>query len=569
MKNLFSGVLLALFLLFTSACTKLDLNDIGDFMYTPSLVLPIGNVSVDVGQLMTSIDSTYIKTDSASKMFYFEWVMPQDTLVAVDLHQYAQGAEFSKQYNLFDELKKGVGLSGVGQQGAVTLPADRYSFDFKELYAFDYNENIPGSKVYRIDSCMLTQATLNLDVSAIGITLSSTNHIEVGMKFPTIVVDGRPLTFLGKMTEQSMNLSDVYEDFPLRFSDAENSVPMELSFTLVSDGTAEVMPDAGIMLSTQFDFINLKSIFGYFYQKEALYENKFSVEVPANSIFEQLGEGNKLLIRDPQLKFVLKSNVGIPIEIQLDNLGVADKSGNKVMADFNGSSSMSKQLKMPELLPGGEVETTYTEVLLNRENGATNKLFTIVPQTFNADFRLFSHDVDAKAEHFLVGEPHVYVDANMVMPFVFDAGTVFGYDTIIDVDFSSIAPSDTFKIEALNLYFDIANSMPLSLDFSLDFLDAEGNVLFEGEPTKIGAAEVDAEGRAVAPSSQHLEVRCKGETIDKVLSAQSIGMSVTLSGKDADSGIYLQCTDSLSMKMSAFIKAAVAVDLDNMAGEQN
>lgn len=564
-------ILCIIALLSIASCTKLNLDDMGDVNYSPSLVFPVGKIHAGLDQLISSVDSTYIGVDDETKTFYLSWKSEKDTVVTIDIHDYAQGAEHNLDFsiasseggkNIFDQLPPYV--------TEIDLPADDYHFTLESTYPFDYNESIPGEKDYRIDSCHIYSATLDLTVDASDLEISEVNYLDVALRFPTIVIDGEALVLTDRMTSSHGRLMEVYNDFPVAFLEGyeRNEVPMVATFTYHSDGTATLSRNARLKFMTYFHLSGFNKLYGYFYNAEPLTSDKIETDVPSNSLLDMLLVDNKLLVHDPQVIFNLYSNSGIPMTIEIANVRTEDKNGNSVSANFESSAEKRIDVVMPAIGTDGKVEPATTTVVLNRENAETNKLLTILPSKFFYEWAVYASDADrAYYPHLITETPNVMADVEVKLPLVFDAGTHFNYDTVIDADLTGIIPTDTIDIKALSLNFAIQNAIPLAIDLKLDFLDDNDNVIFSGEETKIEAAVVDEQGRSTAPSNQTLVVNCKEETIDKILSTKRIGFNTTISGRDAQSGIYLQTTDSLSVGISAFLKLGATININSALGK--
>ena len=97
-------------------------------------------------------------------------------------------------------------------------------------------------------------------------------------------------------------------------------------------------------------------------------------------------------------------------------------------------------------------------------------------------------------------------------------------------------------------------------------IDGNGNITYstpEGS-IKIPSAVVGNDGASETATQQRLKLEFTGENITKVLDAKSIAFEITVSGMDENAKIKLRTTDSLSIKISAFAKAGVTFDIENL-----
>ena len=125
---------------------------------------------------------------------------------------------------------------------------------------------------------------------------------------------------------------------------------------------------------------------------------------------------------------------------------------------------------------------------------------------------------------------------------------------------------DYVDIQEVVLYLDITSMMPIALDATAYFIDGNGNITYstpEGS-IKIPSAVVGNDGASETATQQRLKLEFTGENITKVLDAKSIAFEITVSGMDENAKIKLRTTDSLSIKISAFAKAGVTFDIENL-----
>lgn len=557
---------------FFAACTDIDLDKLDDAAYSPSLLVPIGSITTDVAHLISSVDSTNIKVDDETKTVYFEYVIPEYNVKPIDMYRYAHGAKVNMAFqiednqtlkNLFDGIPPELGIDQI------PLPAGELDFFLKQEYNFDFDD-IEDEIEYIVYGCNVAHSDLQINVDVDGITLSDENYLVVEINFPTVKqADGQTIVFTDRIAENTSVLKCTYKDFILSFMKDKDGdcVPMEVSLKLHSDGSATVNRSAAIFLSVQFNSMDFKNITGYFYKTKPLVSGDSLINIGGSALFGNFMDDSKFLLHDPKITLEMTHNLGIPFEFDINRFNASDKNGNKVYLDFNGSPSRKIQIPAASMNADGSVEQVQVSLEFNRENGATNRLFTIIPEIMEYSWDIYSNSKDKSQSHFVTSDLFLNVKGRMTAPFVFDAGTVFCYDTIIDMDLSGILPSsDTLTVETLKLFFDIANSVPIAIGIQLDFLDADGKVLFRGSNTVVESAVVDAEGKAVAPSCQSLDIICESDMIEKIFSAKKIGLKTQISGRDAGAAIYLRTTDTLSVKMSAFAKLSAAFGL---AGIQN
>lgn len=558
-------LLIASVVLFLGACTNLDLDNLGDVNYSPSLVLPIGTVTTDVGTLISSIDSV-VEIDEETKTLYFEYEIPEQTVSPMDLDKYSHGSEIKLEQRLDKATVINELFDRFPNINEVPLPADDYEFEMNERYFFSFNDIGSDDMEYKIYGCHVSSADFQIDVDIDGIQLSEDNYIDISVTFPTIDLPAREtLVFTERITENITTLKQTYNNFYLQFAEDDNgnSVPMNVTLTLHSSGTTNITREAAIRFSTQFHTMGFKDIQGFFYQKEPLMSGDSTISIGSNAVLDNIMDGNTLLFHNPQISLELTHNVGVPFEVDINEFCASDKNGEKRCLTFDGFHSKKIQIPAAIMEEDGTASIVVENLTFDRENGGTNNLFSILPESVKYSWAIYANKKDESAHQFVTSDLFFKFKGKMHVPFVFDAGTRFAYDTIFDADLSELIPaSDTLKIEAVKLFCDIANSIPIDLAIKLTFFGENDEILFESKETSVKSAKVDDEGRAIAPSDQKLDIVCKGETIDKVLQAKRIALRATVSGYDAESGICLRTTDSLSVKLSAFATVSATLTLN-------
>lgn len=549
--------------LILSGCTTLDLDNLGDINYNPSLAIPIGSFHTGIMDLIKNVDSTNVKVDAETNTLYILYEEPENEITVINQEEFAQGMnmEYTVDISQLDEFQDIINsMPGNWPYNYIPLVQGEYKFNYNTTYSFGYNKGETGdNEITRIDRGNFKTAVIQIGFQIDGITVSSDNPLDITLRFPGIKIDGQEYQLHRTIYTNNIEIEDQLNDFYIQFLNATNSeTRMYTEFNLNSNGNAKIYRDAKIKFTTQFKFVGFNSLFGYIYEKDPLINDNFSFSIPTD-FFQTDFQDNKLLFRDPQIAFKFRSNIGIPITLQLDSIYAEDTDGTRVDADFNGSSSINISLNTPDADSqiGEFVTTTET---FNRDNGATHKLFSIIPENINCTYKVFANHKDDGKQQFLVGTPTINVGIAAKIPLVFDTGTKFSYQSTLPVDIESSLNMDAVTIDALNLYFEVSNSLPVETNVKLIFKDSDGNVTHEGEKT-IQSSIVDESGKTQQPFiDKDFSICATGEVMENILRSAELTYEVTISDGAAKKGIYLQTTDAIDLKISAFAKAKATID---------
>lgn len=552
-------------ILILSGCTTLDLDNLGNLNYNPSLVIPIGSFHTSIMDLIKNVDSTNVKVDAETNTLYILYEEPENEITVINQEEFAQGVnmKYTVDISQLDEFHDIINsVPGNWPYDYIPLEQGKYKFKYNTTYSFGYNKGNEGdNEITRIDHGNFKTAVIQIKIQIDGITVSSDNPLDITFRFPGIKIDEQEYQLHKTISTNNIEIEDLLNDFYIQFLNATNSeTRMYTEFNLNSNGNAKIYRDAKIQFTTQFKFVGFNSLFGYIYEKDPLINDNFSFSIPTD-FFQTDFQDNKLLFRDPQIAFKFRSNIGIPITLQLDSIFAENTDGTRVDADFNGSSSIDINLNTPDADSqiGEFVTTTET---FNRDNGATHKLFSIIPENINCTYKVFANHKDDGKQQFLVGTPTINVGIAAKIPLVFDTGTKFSYQSTLPLDIESSLNMDAVTIDALNLYFEVSNSLPVETNVKLIFKDSDGNVTHEGEKT-IQSSIVDESGKTQQPFiDKDFSICATGETMENILRSAELTYEVTISDGAAKKGIYLQTTDAIDLKISAFAKAKATIDTE-------
>ena len=274
------------------------------------------------------------------------------------------------------------------------------------------------------------------------------------------------------------------------------------------------------MRDLEFDLVE-----GYFGKMEEIIEEDIlDLDISA---LENLSSGIRL--ESPNLRFTAENGMGIPFDIDLQLVGVNDNEMISLngpvleidpeattVTDFNSANS-----SLVDLLAMNPTEMRYSGTVLSNPNndGVLNN--TIRPNTditigFEMDLPLYLRIEDALTTD------------TLALDFVADEGE----NSTIDF------------IESVLLKFHIENEFPLDVKLTVFFTDSvSGSVLDSLNLDLLDAAEVDLNGRTIAPNIYERNIQLNSDQIDALFNANRALLDIRMNSYDYENVAVRLYTD--------------------------
>lgn len=543
----------------TGCITDINTNEIDkEINLGTSLVLPIGNVHADMLYLLDIVDSTYVSSDSTNGLcLLYE---QQNINLNFNLDTSFRKGEYLietltlKTEPCFDELF-GLIPSHIEK---VPLPSGSYKFSKKTKYDLNFNKN-KEDEIIKIDSAVIGQANVDFKVFVQGIELSEDNMLIMSFHYPTLLSEEYEHMFEDiVITRNEFSISETLHEFLARFNQLEdgNLIDLTVDFNLMSTGTTTISRDAKITFETEINLMDAREAYGFVWYRDPLEAGNISYEIPQDIFDNEILTKNNLLFSNPEIDLKLKTNVGVPLRLELNNV-YATKGDRIEYASFNGKSTAQKDLIVPKM----PFDSAITQVVLNREYGSLHTLLSMLPEHINLDYKVTTPLTEkGENQQFFTLPLLAKLDIQTKLPFQFDPTTSFSYKDTLDADMSALQDSaifNTIDIDTINVYLDITNSLPVNVEIKLWYLDEQDQIITESNSIIIHSGIVNAEGRVTTPTVENLILSTTGETIVDVLKTKKIIISVAIEGYDENSFIYFQTTDAIDIKVGAFLKANI------------
>lgn len=436
--------------------------------------------------------------------------------------------------------------------------------------------------------------------------LMDDSNIDVEIYFPKKMKEGSYLKITFKEEELLLNpeiypdnsivvdLENIDEEHPLvetyinlygamlRFN-GNNSININFTGYVSTDSDMEISNVFQITLDCShmkphITFINIGNA------RDIVVKEK---EIDFDYAQDVYASGLNLPFYDPEIFMTCHNNIGVPARYTIEYVeGISSSTGQTVRADFNGSESISYVLNTPnydeisdlshqELL-GYDVSqlTKYTELILDRENGRTDKLFKIKVDKLRYKYHIRSEETDRSKVHFFFHDSDIETKEITKLPLWFEGDTedpdnnfrLTRNDTVA-LSFSSLSILEDATVAEGSkaiLKFYYKNHLPLDVEAKLKFIDSEDNeiILTVSKEYVIKSGEVDEFGNVIKESEpeEMLMLPLSYKDLQQVLSKQvRVAFEYKLENKE-HKNVFLKSTDWLDLKIMFHTTLSATLD---------
>ena len=394
-----------------------------------------------------------------------------------------------------------------------TGPSETFAFDleFDDDVSIDFINLSGGALEYSYESSVNTTLELDLEIPQ----LKDPN----GDSFKEVLMIGNTS---GNEETISINL----DGYQFNFEDTENQ--LEINYA------SKITPTNGYASFNENDFVNLSIgvvdlefslIEGYFGQIiETIEPGELDVDV---SLLEDITSGIKL--ETPNLIFTIDNTVGIPFEIDLDLKGT------------NGAKSESITDALFEVVSAYD-EAVSTRVVFNETNNLS-ELIALAPEIISYSGSVTSNPDGNTGPNSISPGTGISFGFEMDLPLYLRISEAVTTDTMA-IDLSDSDDFTSEDIEAISCKLNVENEFPLDVNLMILFSDSlSGTTLDTLQVGLLQAAEVDENGKTVAPKVYSLEVDLDSDQIDALFNANQILLDMKVASYDFENQAVRLYTD--------------------------
>ena len=394
-----------------------------------------------------------------------------------------------------------------------TGPSETFAFDleFDDDVSIDFINLSGGALEYSYESSVNTTLELDLEIPQ----LKDPN----GDSFKAVLMIGNTS---GNEETTSINL----DGYQFNFEDTENQLEINYASKITTtNGYASFNENDFVNLSIGVVDLEFSLIEGYFGQIiETIEPGELDVDV---SLLEDITSGIKL--ESPNLIFTIDNTVGIPFEIDLDLKGT------------NGAKSESITDALFEVVSAYD-EAVSTRVVFNETNNLS-ELIALAPEIISYSGSVTSNPDGNTGPNSISPGTGISFGFEMDLPLYLRISEAVTKDTMaIDLPDSDDFTSE--DIEAISCKLNVENEFPLDLNLMILFSDSlSGTTLDTLQLGLLQAAEVDENGKTVAPKVYSLEVDLDSDQIDALFNANQILLDMKVASYDFENQAVRLYTD--------------------------
>ena len=322
---------------FLTTCNKdyFDLDKLSDEIeLEPQLVAPLVYGNMSLNNIVELFDSAGYIHEFEDGLIYLAY---SDTAFAVSADTMVDVPDkLVTEYYIDSDIDIPIWLgSGVG---------DTVSFYKSELFTFELDGND------RVDSIQVKGGQMVIDVMssfehAGKLTISSSQILDVNRDtFVTVVDISDPG---GTFMDQQIFPTDGYCIKSESVNDT-NFVAINFQLDLINSG-ALINPDDVCEIQASFEDLGFYSVFGFIDSRDLITESG-SFDIP---LYEENPDLASLVFNDPRINIYISSSVGIPLEVELDNvIATSSRDGSQVELTFTEGHPF--QVEAPTLAQLGQ-----------------------------------------------------------------------------------------------------------------------------------------------------------------------------------------------------------------------
>lgn len=305
--------------------------------------------------------------------------------------------------------------------------------------------------------------------------------------------------------------------------------------------------------------------------------------------------GINLPFYDPVIYMTCLNNIGVPARYYIDYVeGISSSTGEVVRAKFGENDYTSLVLNTPtydeikdlshEELLNFDINklTKYSELVLDREYGHTDRLFKIKVDKLRYKYRIRSEETDRHNVHFFFHDSDIETKESTKLALWFEGDVenpdknfrITRKDTV-DLDLGEISSilEDANVTEnskgVLKFYY--KNHLPLGVDAKVKFIDENDReiMLSCADEFIIESGEVDEFGNVIKEKEpqEALMLVLTGADLDELFSKQvRVALEYTLENEN-QKNIFLKSTDWLELKILFHLDGSIIIEPEKMKEE--
>jgi len=568
--RVFISNLIFLCLIFVSCEADIDLHNISDEVsLKPSVIVPLGSASVNLGEILTNNDNDKsIVVGADDEIYYLNFDSTEFKFREINLLANAQplSLNFSFPSLAFKTIPPQTSLPVQTAPGYLNLGINL----------------TPATE--RIDSVLIERAVLLLTLNQTDVNIPIEN-ISINLTLPLSQIkmrnSGAPNILLVQPTAYGVPTQVVLTNFMLYTLNNAQGFPLNIELhAKTGDSPLFITPTAELQLVTRFDEMSFAVAYGYF-EPAVIATKTLQLAIDLN---KDLPDG-LLKFTNPQVDITAVSNIGTYLRFQVDSVkafSMSNPNVTPVYAWFDGQTNSTVNFKNKPADPGDWV--TEDMPTLDKDNGKTDQLFANEPKPdmLEYKFKISLNEESIKKDptpNFITPDAAIKVFIKTKIAMQLNQGSYYEFHDSIGQGFKSVSDAldklPELNIDSTFLIFNITNGLPVNATLDIVLLDSLGKELLDSLGNKlltevqkkyiIQAAKVSVDGLVLPgkETKQTLNIFLPLQQADAIRTLYSIAYNVRIEGQEL-SKIHFTSKNNFNLIAGIFVKGKIDTNVSTL-----
>lgn len=536
-RGLFKNFLVLLVIVgLVSACNLSYFEDaeFGDFVWDPSLAVPIGEITYTIDELFDELN------DAGAQVG-----VNDENIVTISYTESLQSQTASAFLSILDQnfsgrLEAGVDINNPGVSTTVTV-SQRFEYDISQRNQEEYD-------------------SIEFSSGQVDLTITSELDADINFSMRLFSLENKtsdnPMTFTGVLSPSSpvFNGNRALSNFDGEFSkdangDPEsNKVVVELEYEIMVEPGSQVNSDDAVSFDVSLSNAQFRTVFG----DVGTQGLDVNFQVVNLDFFRDFDAGG-ITFTDPVFNFVFENGFGFPLGIDFKNITAIGNEGQIV--PLTGTATDAPTIVDAPLVDDiGTVETS--NFVLNSSNSNIADLLSAQPRKVIMEVNAETNpDTGPSQYNFVDTNSLLDISIQVDLPMIVNINNLVAEESL---DFNN--GTDLEEAKKMILRVITENELPLGGNIELQFQDAANNVVFTVSERPVFAAAPIASGdRTTDIATTSVDIEFSNEDIRAIENATKIRVLVRLATTDAASGNSVKFFNDYELKIKLAAQADVEI----------
>lgn len=500
--------------------------DLAEFVWDPSLAVPLGEVTYTVSELFNEI------SDGEAQ------IGPNEENVVSVVYEQQVTAQTANDFLKVDNQ----GLAGGVIAGRnIVNSAEVQLVQVEEIVEFDLV--LPNGQAF--DSIYFKKGDFTIEFAS-NIIYPISYQAEV----LSLIENNRPIGYSGEL---DINNGDNYDEalngvkglLHLDKSGAitNNKILFKLTYEFEVPVGGDLNASQGVSVDVKIRNAQFSDVFGY------LGEKSISVSTPTiNFDFFDVFEGGDLEFADPEIEFTIQNSYGFPLGLDYSDVTAVGRDGERVM--LSGPITEYLQLvNAPMLGQTGSVETIH---MMDGANSNLAEVFSALPNVFSVNVTAKANPENGPDQYNFLNENQQFQGLAIInIPLDMRVSEIIANEQINFNNADNIAQAEQMLLRVVS-----TNEMPMGGDLELQFIDENGDVYHSlSERPVFSAADLGPDGKTVEGKKLISELLLEDADLRQMEKAEKINVRARLNSTDESANRKVKFFADYTLKLKIAVLA--------------